>query len=196
MFKLHLPVLHYIGRFWLWSLGWKIQSDIPDLKKFVIVGAPHTSNWDFPFGLAMFYALKIRLSWMGKDVLFKPPLGDLMRGLGGLAIERNSQHGVVEQMVGRLERAEHLIIGIAAKGTRKKTQYWKSGFYWIAYKANVPIVCCYLDYPNKLARIGFTVYPTGDIKQDMDKIRDFYKNIQGKRPEHADNIRLKEEDMV
>ena len=196
MSKNRIPTLHYLGRFWLWLFGWKIESDLPNLKKYVVVGAPHTSNWDFPFGLAMFYALKIRLSWMGKDALFKPPLGSVMRALGGIAIERNSSHGVVEQIVEKIKHSDRLIIGIAAKGTRKKTDYWKSGFYWIACKANVPIVCCYLDYPNKLARIGYTVYPTGDVKNDMDKIRDFYHKVEGKIPEHADNIRLKEENLV
>jgi len=196
MASLRLDVLHYIGRFWLWAFKWKVQSDIPDIKKYVVVGAPHTSNWDFPFGLAMLYTLKIRLSWMGKDALFRPPLGYLLRSMGGIAIARDDRHGTVEQTVERLERAERLIIGIAAKGTRKKTEYWKSGFYWIALRANVPIVCCYLDYEKKLARIGFTVYPSGDVREDMKKIRSFYQNIQGKKPEYADNIYLKEEDLV
>ena len=192
----HRPILCSIGRLWLWANGWTVQADLPDAKKFVIVGGPHTSNWDFPYAIAMFYALNIKLSWMGKDALFKPPLGYLMRLLGGLAIYRDSHHGVVEQMADRLEKADKLIIGVAAKGTRKKAPYWKSGFYWIALKAKVPIVCCYLDYKNKKACIGLTIMPTGDIKQDMDKIRAFFSGIQGANLENMDIIRLKEEDQL
>ena len=178
----------------MWLFGWQVKADLPDVKKYIIVGGPHTSNWDFPFGLAMFYVLKIKLSWMGKAGLFQPPLGFLMRAVGGIAIERNSQHGVVEQMVEKFEQSEHLVIGLAPNGTRKKTQYWKSGFYWIAYKADVPIVCCYLDYKKKCANIGLTIIPTGNVNQDMALIRAFYQGIEGKRPENADNVRLKEED--
>ena len=194
MFNLKIPVLHYIGRFWLWINGWHVKANLPADKKYIIVGGPHTSNWDFPFGLAMFYTLKIRLSWMGKSTLFKPPVGGLMRALGGVAIDRSSQHGLVDQMVGKFEKTDNLIIGLAPKGTRKQTQYWKSGFYWIAYKANVPIVCCYLDYRKKCANIGLTIIPTGNVTADMDLIRAFYQGIEGKRPENADCIRLKEEE--
>lgn len=177
----------------MWSFGWEVTAELPDTKKYVIVGAPHTSNWDFPFALAMFYMSKVKLSWMGKDVLFIPPLGYLMRALGGIAINRSSKHGVVEQMAEKFEQYETLVIGVAPNGTRKKTQYWKSGFYWIACKANVPIVCCYLDYKKKKACIGLTLIPTGNVKQDMDVIRAFYQGVEGRRPENADNIRLKEE---
>lgn len=173
--------------------GWEIRAELPDTEKYIIVGGPHTSNWDFPNGLMMFYVLKIKLSWMGKASLFKPPLGTLMRFFGGVAIERDSRHGVVEQMAEKFNQSERLIIGLAPNGTRKKTQYWKSGFYWIAFKAKVPVVCCYLDYKRKCARIGCKIDPTGNVKQDMDKIRNFYEGVEGKRPENADNIRLKEE---
>ena len=190
----HSPILQLIGRLWMRGFGWDVKAALPDEKKYIMVGGPHTSNWDFPFGLALFYVLDIKLSWMGKSALFKPPFGTLMRALGGVAIDRNSQSGVVEQMVDKFAQADDLIIGLAAKGTRKKTQYWKSGFYWIAYKANVPIVCCYLDYKKKCANIGLTIMPTGNVSADMDLIRAFYQGVEGKRPENADNIRLKEEE--
>lgn len=187
------PVLNKIGRFWLWLFGWEVRAELPEIPRYVIVGGPHTSNWDFPFGLATFYSLNMKLSWMGKDTLFRPPLGYFMRAIGGIAIDRNSSHGVVDQMVEQFDRNDHLIIGLAAKGTRRKTDYWKSGFYWIAYKAGVPIVCAYLDYEKKLARIGLTLKPTGDVKKDMDAIRRFYEGVVARRPENADNIRLREE---
>ena len=186
--------LNYIGRFWMWIFGWKVKAELPDTQKYVIVGAPHTSNWDFPFGLAMFFTLKIKLSWMAKETLFRPPFRSVLKALGGVAINRNNKHGVVDQMAEKFEQSEYLIIGLAANGTRKKTQYWKSGFYWIAYKAKVPIVFCYLDYKKKYAHIGLTINPSGNIKHDMEKIREFYQGVEGKIPENADNIRLKEED--
>ena len=188
------PILHFIGRFWMWLFRWKVKAELPDTNKYIIVGGPHTSNWDFPFGLAMFYALNIKLSWMAKSGLFKPPFGFIMKALGGIGIDRNSKNGVVEQMVEKSDQAEHLIIGLAPKGTRKRALYWKSGFYWIAYKANVPIVCCYLDYKKKYANIGLTIIPTGDVKKDMALIRAFYEGVEGKAPENADTIRMKEED--
>lgn len=130
---------------------------------------------------------------MGKSSLFKWPLGILMRSLGGIAIDRSSHHGVVDQTAERLKNTEKLVILLAADGTRKKMDHWKSGFYWIAYKAQVPIVCGYLDYSSKQACIGLSLIPTGDVKRDMDKIRDFYKKIKGKKPEQQTPVYLNDE---
>lgn len=196
MSSIRETISYYVGRTCLGLFSWKVESDLPAAKKYVIVGAPHTSNWDFVFGLAMFFVLKINLSWMGKDALFKPPFGFMLRAIGGIAIDRNSHHGTVQQIANKFSETDQLVIGIAAKGTRKYAEYWKSGFYWIALEAKVPIVCCYLDYKNKVARIGLTIMPTGKVKQDMEKIRQFYLGIDGKRPEFRDNIRLREEDDV
>lgn len=174
---------YWLGRCWYWLTGWDVIGEIPQEKKFVLIGAPHTSNWDFPYGIGATFIFRLKTSWMGKDALFRFPLGIIMRSLGGIAIDRSSHHGVVGQTAEWLRNAETLVVLIAADGTRKKTEHWRSGFYWIALEAQVPIVCAYLDYSRKRACIGLSFMPTGDAKKDMDRIRDFYKGVHGKKPE-------------
>lgn len=130
---------------------------------------------------------------MGKDTLFKKPFGKIMRWLGGIPIDRSSEHGMVDQIVDQFNESRKLVVTIAPSGTRKKRDQWKSGFYWIAYNAKVPILCGYLDYSRKKACLGLSFVPTGDIKKDMDRIRDFFKGIRGKNPELKTIIRLKDE---
>lgn len=186
-------IKYWLGRFWFAVTGWTAVGEFPPDKKFVLVGAHHTSNWDFLFGMGAIFIYRLKASWMGKDALFKWPLGFFMRLLGGMAIDRKSQHGVVEQIAEQLKKADHLVIMLAADGTRKKMEYWKSGFYWIAHKAQVPIVCGYLDYANKRACIGLSFVPTGNVKQDMDRIRDFYKDVKGRVREKQTPVRLSDE---
>ena len=186
-------IKYWIGRAWLGLFGWKTEGEVPAGAKFVLVGGPHTSNWDFPFGLAACYVYRIRVHWMGKASLFRWPWGWFMRRLGGIPVDRSHAHGAVRQIANEFNKHDSLIIIIAAKGTRKKTEYWKSGFYWIAHTAKVPVLCGYLDYKNRRTRIGLSFVPTGNVKQDMDKIRGFLGELHGKRPELADNVRLKEE---
>ena len=187
-------IKYWLARCCLWLAGWKVVGELPPDKKFVLVGAHHTSNWDLLFGLCGIFIFRLKASWMGKDVLFKWPLGIIMRSLGGIAIDRSSHHGVVEETAEQFKNAEKLVILIAADGTRKKMECWKSGFYWIAHKAQVPIVCAYLDYARKQACIGLSFTPTGNVKQDMDRIRDFYKNIKGRKPEKQTPVHLHDEE--
>ena len=184
---------YYIGRLWMWIFGWHVTGQVPYGEKFVLVGAPHTSNWDFFFTLATLYIFRLRISWLGKDTLFKKPFGKIMRWLGGIPIDRSSEHGVVEQIVKQFNESRKLVITIAPSGTRKKRDYWKSGFYWIAYTAQVPILCGYLDYSRKTACLGLSFVPTGDIKKDMDRIRGFFVGIRGKNPDLATQIQLLDE---
>jgi len=186
---------YWIGRLWMWFFCWDVVGQIPVGEKFVLIGAPHTSNWDFPFGLFALYIFRLKVSWIGKDTLFEKPFGGIMRWLGGIAINRDSQHGVVEQIAKQLRESRKLAIAIAPSGTRKRRNYWKSGFYWIAHAAQVPILCGYLDYGNRKACLGLCFVPTGNVKEDMDRIRDFYKGIQGKYPEMATRIRLRDENI-
>ncbi len=189
-----IGVIRYsIGRMWMALTGWKVIGEVPSGSKFVLVGAPHTSNWDFPFAIAAFFVYRIKIHWMGKDSLFRWPYGWLFRLLGGIPIDRSHHQGVVNQVADTFKHRDELIIVIAAKGTRKKTEYWKSGFYWIAHSAQVPILCGYLDYKNKKTCIGLSFMPSGDVKQDMEKIRAFFGELHGKRPGLEDNIRLSEE---
>jgi len=184
---------YWIGRLWMWFSGWDVVGQVPAGGKFVLIGAPHTSGWDLPFGLAAVYLFRLKVSWMGKDALFRKPFGGIMRWLGGVAINRDSPHGVVDQVAGQLRDSRKLIILITPSGTRKKGDYWKSGFYRIAYAAQIPILCGYLDYSRKEACLGLSFVPTGDIKNDMERIREFYEGRQGKYHELTTIIRLKEE---
>ena len=174
--------------------GWDVVGQVPVGGKFVLVGAPHTSNWDFPFTLAAVFIFRLKISWLGKDTLFKKPFGGVMRWLGGIPVDRDSEHGVVDQIANQLRESDRLVVAIGPSGTRKKKDYWKSGFYWIAHTAQVPILCGYLDYSRKEACLGLSFVPTGDIKKDMDRIRDFYQGIQGKHPELTTRIRLVDEE--
>ena len=182
-----------IGRVWMRIFGWDVTGQVPHGGKFILVGAPHTSNWDFPFTLATLYIFRLKISWMGKDTLFKKPFGKIMRWLGGIPIDRSSEHGVVGQIVKQFNEFQKLVVTIAPSGTRKKRAYWKSGFYWIAYNAQIPILCGYLDYGRKKACLGLSFVPTGDIKKDMDRIREFFKGIRGKNPEQTTRIQLLDE---
>ena len=174
--------------------GWDVVGQVPVGGKFVLVGAPHTSNWDFPFTLAAVFIFRLRISWLGKDTLFKKPFGGVMRWLGGIPVDRHSEHGVVYQIARKFREADRLVVAIGPSGTRKKKDHWKSGFYWIAHTAQVPIICGYLDYGRKEACLGLSFVPTGDIEKDMDRIREFYQGIQGKHPELTTRIRLVDEE--
>jgi hypothetical protein len=137
----------------------------------------------------------LKVSWIGKDTLFKKPFGGVMRRLGGIAINRDSRHGIVDQIAKQLRESRKLAIALTPSGTRKRRNYWKSGFYWIAHKAQVPILCGYLDYSHRKACLALCFVPTGNVKEDMDRIRDFYKGIQGKSPEMTTKISLRDENL-
>ncbi len=183
-----------LGALILRLAGWRVSGEAPRATRYVLIAAPHTSNWDFPLMMAMSFALGIRISWMGKHTLFAPPLGFLMRWLGGIPIERHRRANVVDQMAERLRGDSPLVIAVPAEGTRKRTEHWKSGFYHIARAAGVPVVLSYLDYANKVGGIGPTFTPTGDVRKDMDVVRAFYEDKTGLHPEKSGPIRLREED--
>ncbi len=185
---------YWIGRFCFWLFGWDVEGQVPKGEKFILIGAPHTSNWDFIFGLAALFIFRLKFSWLGKDTLFKHPLKWIMKSLGGIPVDRNNKHGVVKEIINQFKNSQKLVITIAPSGTRKKRDYWRSGFYWIANTAQVPIFCGYLDYRRKKACLGLSFMPTGDAKKDMDRIREFYKGVQGKSPELTTDIRLTHED--
>ena len=188
-------IAYWIAYFLLRLFGWDVIGQVSAGKKFVLIGAPHTSNWDFPFGLAAVYIYRLKVSWIGKESLFKKPFGGFMRFLGGIAINRDSHHGVVEQIAKKLTESRKLVIAMTPSGTRKKSDYWKSGFYRIAHAAQVPILCGYLDYAHRRVCIGLCFGPTGNVKEDKDRIRDFYKGIKGKYPEMTANIELRDENI-
>jgi 1-acyl-sn-glycerol-3-phosphate acyltransferase len=175
---------------WLRAFGWKIEDRVPDVEKAVIVAAPHTSNWDLPFGLAVAWHLGLRLQWVGKHTLFKPPFGWFMRALGGIPVDRRASRGTVEALVTAMNEREKLMLAVAAAGTRRHAARWKTGFYWAAVGAKVPIVLGYLDYATKRGGLGKAFVPTGDLHRDFQAIREFYAPMRGKHPERQGEISL------
>ena len=166
---------------WLFGLsGWKVEGTAPAGDKFVVIAAPHTSNWDLPFMLGVAYKFRIRLHWMGKDSLFRPPFGPLMKMLGGIPIDRSKANNVVTQMIDVFDRADGLAVAIPPEGTRSKVRVWKTGFYNIAHGAGVPIALGFLDYRRKVGGIGGVFTTTGDYETDVAEIKAFYATITGK----------------
>ena len=171
-------------------LSWKLDMNFPSEQKYILVGAPHTSNWDLFYTLLMVHAAGIKLHWIGKDSLFRGPLGPVMRRLGGIPVNRRSRNDFVSQMVKTLDENERMIIAIAPEGTRSKADYWKSGFYYIALGAKVPIALGFIDFAQKTLGIGPNFIPSGDLQADFPLIQAFYANITGKHPGRQGSIRL------
>ncbi|MBC8068454.1 MAG: lysophospholipid acyltransferase family protein [Deltaproteobacteria bacterium] len=187
-------VKRWLGQTWLRLHGWRLEGPVPEPRRFVLLMAPHTSNWDAVFMLALGYVYEIRIEWMVKDSLFFPPMGWLLRALGGIPINRRASHGVVGQMVDAFARRDELILGVPPEGTRTRSTHWKSGFYEIARTAGVPIVMGFLDFGKKVGGMGPVLQPSGDVVADMDRIRAFYADIAGLHPGEFTPPRLKLED--
>jgi 1-acyl-sn-glycerol-3-phosphate acyltransferase len=166
-------------------LGWKIVGDVPtDIKKYIIAVAPHTSNWDFPLGVAARSILRIqKAKFLGKSQLFKPPFGWFFRSLGGQPVDRSSSHDVVDQVVKIFEQHDEFVLALAPEGTRKKVDKLRTGFYFIAKGAHVPIVPVGFDFQKKEIVVGKPLYTTDNFDDDMEKIMSFYRPIRGKNPE-------------
>lgn len=164
--------------------GWKINGRMPDLKKFVIAVAPHTSNWDFPVGVATRSILRIRnAQFLGKAELFKPPFGWFFRMLGGHPVNRTTSEDMVDQVVKIFNRHDKFILAMAPEGTRKKVDKLRTGFYYIAKGAGVPVVPVGFDFARKEIVVGDPVHLTDNFDADMAKLMDFYRPIRGKNPE-------------
>ena len=170
--------------------GWRVEGISPDLPKFLTIGAPHTSNWDGIHMLALSTSLGIRMYWLGKHTLFKPPFGAIMRAVNGIPVNRQSTKNAVEQVVDIFEQRERFVLIIAPEGTRKKVDYWKTGFYYIALGAKVPIVLAYVDAPHRRVGMGPAIMPTGDIEADFEIIRAFYADKVGHHPEKMGTVAL------
>jgi len=184
----------WIARCFLRLNGWTIEGQRPQHTRFVLIAAPHTSNWDFAYLLAFASVYDLKLNWLAKHSLFFPPLGWFMRAMGGIPVVRHNNHNVVADMVKAFENNTSLALAIPTEGTRARVEYWKSGFYHIASQANVPIIPSYLDYGQKRGGFGSALVPTGNVKNDMEYFRQFYSDYTGKFPENFGPIRLREED--
>lgn len=187
-------MLRLIGVLWLKVFGWRWAGGPTVPKQYVLIAAPHTSNWDLPFTLALGWSQRMKVTWVGKHTLFEGSMGWFFRWLGGYPVDRRSSHNVVETIADIFSSGEPLVLVIAPEGTRSLRDYWKSGFYFIAHTAKVPIGCGYLDFARKKGGIGALIEPTGDVRADMDKIRAFYADKTGHTPEKQGPIRLRAED--
>jgi len=180
--------------YWLLrAFGWKVEGNGPQLDRYVLIAAPHTSNWDFPLMLAFAAVFDIQIKWMGKHSLFKPPWGYFMRAVGGVPIIRHKNHNVVDAMVETFNNSKKLVLVVPTEGTRVRVDYWKSGFYHIARQAGVPIVPSFLDWGSKRGGFGPPLTPSGDVIADMQYFRDFYEGMRGKFHDQFGPIILREE---
>lgn len=183
-----------IGKAFLAATGWEAVGEVPKAKKYVLIAAPHTSNWDFPYTIAAAFALGVDIRWLGKKQLFEGPLGPLLLALGGVAVDRSQANNLVERLADRFAECDELALTVPAEGTRSKGEYWKSGFYHIARRAQVPIALGFVDFGRKQVGFGPLIHPTGNVREDMDRIRAFYATKTGMHPELFTPPRLREEE--
>lgn len=169
---------------WFKLKGWKVHGTIPrEIKKAIVIAAPHTSQWDFVYSLAAFEILGLKVNYLAKQELFRFPIKWILKSTGGIPVKRDRNQQLVDQMAQRINEADQLYMMIPAEGTRKAVPKWKSGFYYAALKAGVPIMPGYLDYKNKRAGFGPPIFVTGNKEKDMETVRNFYKDITAKHPE-------------
>jgi len=175
--------MSWFAGFILKIFGWKIEADdMSELKKAVIIMAPHTSNWDFPIGRLALLERKVSIKTMIKRESFWFPLGVVLRWLGAIPVDRANSQKTVKSITDQFDKAEDFILLITPEGTRKLIKRWKKGFYFIAQKANVPIILGFLDYSKKIAGLGPVIYPSGDYDEDMKKIEAFYSEKVARHP--------------
>lgn len=169
-------------------ISWQTMGSYTYPKKCVVIAAPHTSNWDFVIGRCYGYIAGISPKYLIKSSLFLPVIGTLFKRSGGIPVDRSSKSNIVNTMVARFNNVDRFILGIAPEGTRSKVERWKTGFYHIAYRANVPIILVALDFKNRKIGVINSLVPTGNIDDDMLFIQDQFKNIEGKKPENYNKI--------
>ena len=171
------------SRMFLRINGWTVEGSLPpEASKSVLIAAPHTSNWDLPYTLMVAFVLRLNVYWIGKSSLFRWPFGPLMRWLGGIAVDRDKSNNLVAASARAIRQTEGAVqLVVPPEGTRGKTRHWKTGFYFIALQAQVPIVLAYMDYGCKRSGLGPIFKPTGDVEADMAEIKRFYAPIKGRR---------------
>ena len=163
-------------------MRWRIEGTIPNLRKFVIIVAPHTSNWDFVVGVAAKWALGLGVLFLGKDTLFRFPFGAAMRALGGMPVDRSTSHDIVEGIVQEFARRDRMILALAPEGTRKRVERWRTGFYHAAHGARVPILPVALNWGKRAIEIGSLFTTTGDVERDVRELQNRFSGVVGKNP--------------
>ncbi len=179
------PLLRFIAILILKLIGWTSIGSKVSVPKYVLIGAPHTSNWDFPLMLLVVLELRLQLFWMGKNTLFPFPFSGLMKWLGGIPINRAKSHNVVYETVSQFKNHDNFVVLVPPEGTRSKVSEWKTGFYHIANNAEVPVLMGYVDAEKKEAGFADFFYPTGDLDADMKEIRSFYAEKKGLKAENS-----------
>ncbi len=187
----HFFVRRNIARLALRAARWKTVGTVP--QRAVLVGAPHTSNWDWVLTLLLAWDNNIQIRLLVKQEFFKGPLGPLLRATGAVPLDRKNPGATIRGLLAEAEGDEPFVLGIAAEGTRSKGEYWKSGFYRIAQQSGLPITMAFLDGPSRTVGWGPTFTPTGDVSADMDLVREFYADKTGLKPEGFTPPRLREE---
>jgi 1-acyl-sn-glycerol-3-phosphate acyltransferase len=182
---------HAIARVGLRAVRWKTVGTVP--TRGIIVGAPHTSNWDWVLTMLLAWDSRVQIRLLVKESFFKGPLAPVLRWTGAVELDRDDPGGTIRRLLSDAETDETFLLGIAAEGTRGKGDYWKSGFYRISQQTGIPITLAFLDKPSRTIGWGPTFAPTGDVGADMDRIRAFYADKSGLKPELATEPRLREE---
>jgi len=176
-------LLRRLGYWLMRRFGWRFVGAMPDLPQFVVIVAHHTSNWDFAIGLAVKWALGLDVRWLGKDTLFRPPLGWFMRANGGVPVKRASRENLVEQTANEFATREQFVLVLAPEGTRRRVPEWRSGFWHVAKRANVPICCVALDWSRHEVRMGPTITADeDDPKAGIARVRSYFADVRGYDP--------------
>jgi len=176
-------IFHILAKIFMWLAGWRVDGKLPDLPKFVLIGAPHTSNWDFILFLGLMFYLRANVKFMGKAELFRPPYGWFFYYCGGYPVDRKKSTGLVEQMVTAINKEDKFILTITPEGTRHYVTDWKRGFYHIAKGAGIPIAMAQVHGKQKVIRILKDVFhPTDDIEADMTAIKGKFEGVLGIKP--------------
>jgi 1-acyl-sn-glycerol-3-phosphate acyltransferase len=181
--RAHSPVLRFLGKSLIKCCGFTLDAPLPNEPRFVLLLAPHTSNWDFALALATVTAVDLRANWFAKHTIFRWPFGAFFRWLGGIPLDRGSPRAAMKQITGAFKDNDQLVFCIAPEGTRSRIEKWKPGFYVIAHAAKVPILCGYVDYGRKICGTGPVIFPSGDYAADIERIQAFYRTITPKFPE-------------
>jgi 1-acyl-sn-glycerol-3-phosphate acyltransferase len=178
----HSALLAFIGRCVLRLTGWRVAGELPRVPRFVAIVAPHTSNWDFVIGVFVMFALDLRLVWLGKDSLFRTPLGPWLRAIGGRPVKRTTSEGAVAGIAATLLAEPRFILALAPEGTRRRVTQWRTGYYRIAEATGVPILAVAFDWGRRRIVLGEVLHPTGAIERDVARLQRFYRADMARFP--------------
>ena len=175
---------YWMGRFVVWLVGWRVTGNLPDVERMLVIAAPHTSNWDWALALFVMWALPIRMTYLVKDTAFWWPAGWFLHLTGAMPVNRGNPIGVAGDVARNIRAAERIIVVITPEGTRSRVEKWKTGFMRIAEEAQVPVVQVSFDYPSRTLHLGPIAELSGDTEADITRIRAYFRQFTGCRPEN------------